>query len=65
MEGFWDAEISVKEGGLVVTCRKVGGVRVSRGGGMTTPDATRCMRFTLPMRADLKYPCSERWVGPR
>ena len=57
--------MSVNEGGLVVTGREVEGVRVSRGGGMTTPDATKCMRFTPPIRADLKYPCSERWVGPR
>ena len=48
--------MSVKEGGLVVFCVDVGGMRGSKGGGMTTPDATRCMRFTLPMRADLKYP---------
>ena len=56
MEGFWDAEMSVKEGGLVVFCVSMGGVRGNKGGGMTTPDATKCMRFTLPMRADLKYP---------
>ena len=56
LEGFWEAEMSVKDGGLVIFCVSKGGVRGSKGGGMTTPDATKCMRFTLPMRADLKYP---------
>ena len=60
LHGFWEAEIRVKDGGLVVSGRGVQGDKERRGGGMTTPEATRCIMLPAPMRADLKYPCRDR-----
>ena len=44
----------VKEGGLVICGRGEDAGKVSRAGGITTPEATRCMTLVAPIKAALK-----------